>query len=355
MVKKDIMSISAPLPDVNASWVNALGASDIFLRFQEHLAQITDSERPILILGERGTGKELASQRIHYMSRRWDKPFVTLLCTALNPNLLEAELFGYEAGAFTGARERHKGYFEQADQGTLFLDEVADMPLPLQDKLLRALEYGMINRVGNTHSIRVDVRVVAATNKDVVRLAEEGHFRADLLDRLACEVVHVPPLRERGDDIALLARHFANKLVVELGSDLPEEAHFGPEALRQMETHQWPGNVRELKNVVERSVLRARSTGVHYLILDPFIPPWVEIQTKQEPLYGMEKQEEQPKILHDFDIGVAIGDLERRSVQTALVQARYRQTEAAKLLGLSYHQFRALYKRLRASYPEEFN
>ena len=353
------MAISVPSPNVNVFWVNALGASDVFLHFQEHLAQITDSERPILILGERGTGKELAAQRIHYMSRRWDKAFVTLLCTALSPNLLEAELFGYEAGAFTGARERHKGYFEQADQGTLFLDEVADMPLPLQDKLLRVLEYGMINRVGSTQSLRVDVRVVAATNKDVVRLAEEGLFRADLLDRLACEVVHVPPLRERGEDITLLARHFANRLVVELGeqvfSGLPEDARFGPEALRQMEMYRWPGNVRELKNVVERSVLRARSTEVHYLILDPFIPPWVDVQTQQDPLPVMENQEESLKIPHDFDIVAAIDDVERRSVQAALVQARYRQTEAAKLLGLSYHQFRALYKRLRAAYPEDFN
>ncbi len=336
--------------NVQAGWTDALGTSDAFLQFQEHVSQITDSKRPVLILGERGTGKELAAQRIHYMSRRWDRPFVTLLCTALNPNLLEAELFGYEEGAFTGARERRKGYFEYADQGTLFLDEVADMPLPLQDKLLRALEYGSLTRVGSTVSIHVDVRVVAATNRDVRGLVDQGLLRPDLLDRLACEVVHVPPLRERGEDIPLLARHFANKLAVELGSAiltrLSDGIRFGPEALRQMHSHAWPGNVRELKNAVERSLLRARGGEIERLVLDPYTPPWRRLPEKATPPQEtLRLPDIEQGIPPHFKLPQALQEFEQQAVRTALRQTRYKQTEAARLLGLSYHQFRALYKK----------
>ena len=177
--------------------VDALGTSEAFLAFQENVARAARADRPVLILGERGTGKELAVQRLHYLSPRWEGPFVTVLCPALSQTLLESELFGHEAGSFTGARGRHAGYFERADRGTLFLDEVADMPLPVQDRLLRVLEYGEFERVGGSAPVRVDVRVVAAANRDLPRLVEEGRFRADLLDRLAFEVLHVPPLRER--------------------------------------------------------------------------------------------------------------------------------------------------------------
>ena len=175
------------------SVADALGTSDIFLAFQENVARAARAERPVLVLGERGTGKELAAQRLHYLSPRWEGPLVTVLCPALSPTLLESELFGHEAGAFTGARGRHEGYFERANRGTLFLDEVADMPLPVQDKLLRVLEYGEFERVGGNAPVRVDVRIVAAANRDLPRLAAEGKFRADLLDRLAFDVLHVHP------------------------------------------------------------------------------------------------------------------------------------------------------------------
>ena len=334
-------------------WTDLLGNSDALLTFQEHLSRVTDSERPVLILGERGTGKELAAQRLHYMSRRWDKAFVTLLCTALNPNLLEAELFGHEAGAFTGARERRAGYFERADQGTLFLDEVADMPLPLQDKLLRVIEYGVLTRVGGTTEVRVDVRVVAATNRDVRRLAAEERLRPDLLDRLACEVLHVPPLRERGDDIVLLARHFADRMALELGEQRAEasDAHlvFSVEAERQLRDYAWPGNVRELKNVVERSVIRAQGSRVEQLLLDPYTPPWGgAIQASAvEAVAERTRDLAAPATLPPgFSLTRTIDAFERRLVCAALEQSRHRQTEAARLLGLSYHQFRGLYKKV---------
>ncbi len=244
------------------SVADALGTSDIFLAFQENVARAARAERPVLVLGERGTGKELAAQRLHYLSPRWEGPLVTVLCPALSPTLLESELFGHEAGAFTGARGRHEGYFERANRGTLFLDEVADMPLPVQDKLLRVLEYGEFERVGGNAPVRVDVRIVAAANRDLPRLAAEGKFRADLLDRLAFDVLHVPPLRERGEDRLLLARHFAARMAAELdigraGSSPGFDLRFGEEALRQMEEYAWPGNVRELRNAVERGVLHA--------------------------------------------------------------------------------------------------
>lgn len=395
---------------MTTEWTNALGTSEIFLDFQDRLALLAGTERPLLVMGERGTGKELAVQRLHYSSARWDKPLVTVLCPALSPALLESELFGHEAGAFTGARGRHPGFFERADKGTLFLDEVADMPLPLQDKLLRVLEYGSFERVGGVSPVQVDVRVVAATNRDLPGLAAQGGFRPDLLDRLAFDVLHVPPLRARREDKLLLARHFAAGMAMELGlTDGHESAEsegsdfsqlgpwFGKTARHQLDRYSWPGNVRELKNVVERTVARRRTIRLETLDLDPFLPPYrqqsdaghagpharstlpgseaysqayggydeiTSLENFNAPLNGDEMGGEDKKsdwimrnmfAKHDisqrldahFKLNAAVERLERNSLLTALHQAKYKQVGAARLLGLSYHQFRALYRKHR--------
>lgn len=338
---------------MDATWTDALGTSESFLQFQENLTRLADNDRPILVLGERGTGKELAVRRLHYLSPRWDKPLVTVLCPALSPGLLESELFGHEAGAFTGARGRRAGFFERADGGTLFLDEVADMPLPLQDRLLRVIEYGWFDRVGGVAPVRVDVRVVAATNRDLPRLASEGRFRSDLLDRLAFDVAHVPPLRARDEDSLLLARHFAARMAVELGLEdaFPAGPEFGKTALRQLEAHTWPGNVRELKNVVERSVARRRSLRVPELVMDPFVSPHAAPDTAAAGSQDGRQagSPDAPWGEGPLEVGFRLPDavarLERAALRQALRQARFRQSGAASLLGLTYHQFRALYRK----------
>ncbi|WP_373854686.1 sigma 54-interacting transcriptional regulator, partial [Lonsdalea populi] len=175
----------------------------------EQVSQLAQLNKPVLVIGERGTGKELIASRLHYLSPRWQGPFISLNCAALNENLLDSELFGHEAGAFTGAQKRHLGRFERADSGTLFLDELATAPMLVQEKLLRVIEYGVLERVGGGQSLQVDVRLVCATNDDLPALAAQGKFRADLLDRLAFDVVQLPPLRQRQQDIMLLADHFA--------------------------------------------------------------------------------------------------------------------------------------------------
>ncbi|MGD2014696.1 MAG: sigma 54-interacting transcriptional regulator, partial [Desulfobacterales bacterium] len=232
----------------------ALGQSEIFLAFQERLSRVAPVNRPTLLLGERGSGKELAANRLHYLSKRWQGPFLTLNCSALSQSLIESELFGYEKGAFTGAAQRRIGRFETADGGSLFLDEIGNIPIEVQEKILRVVEYSTFERVGSSESIEVDVRIIAATNADVKALVAKNLFKQDLLDRLSFEVLMVPPMRERKEDILLLVNHFAGRMAVELGwTEIPQ---FSPEAVRALEEYQWPGNVRELKNVVERAVYR---------------------------------------------------------------------------------------------------
>ena len=209
----------------------ALGQSEAFLEFQERLSRAAKVERPILLLGERGSGKELAASKLHYLSPRWQEPLVTLNCSALAPGLIESELFGHEAGAFTGAVSRRTGRFEAAHGGTLFLDEVGAVPVVVQEKILRVVEYGTFERVGNTEPIRVDVRIVGATNADLVGMAGEGSFKRDLLDRLSFEVLFLPPLRERQEDILLLSNHFASRMAHELGrEEVPELLGVGDDA-----------------------------------------------------------------------------------------------------------------------------
>jgi len=210
--QKGPMVISERIPDSRVPTTpitEALGQSEPFLDFQERLSRVAPVNRPVLLVGERGTGKELAASRLHFLSNRWQGPLVALNCAALSPTLIESELFGYERGAFTGAQQRRVGRFEAADEGTLFLDEIGTIPLEVQEKILRVVEYGTFERVGSPQSVEVDVRIIAATNADLGGLVERGRFKQDLLDRLSFEVLCLPPLRDRREDILLLARHFA--------------------------------------------------------------------------------------------------------------------------------------------------
>src|SRR5476649_747573 len=275
-----------------------LGDSAAFLDMLAHVSLVAPLDRPVLVVGERGTGKELVAARVNYLSPRWDKPFVKLNCAALAETLLDSELFGHEAGAFTGAQKRHLGRFERADGGTLFLDELATAPMLVQEKLLRVIEYGHLERVGGSQPLQVDVRLVCATNDDLPALAEAGKFRADLLDRLAFDVVQLPPLRERQQDIMLLAEHFAIQMCRELS--LPLFPGFTPYARNTLLQYRWPGNVRELKNVVERSMYRHGTSEFQLddIILNPF--------AKSSPVQETALSAESPTALPDLPIDLKL-------------------------------------------------
>ena len=319
---------------------DALGESSSFLDFQERLSRAATVDRALLLIGERGTGKELAVSKIHYLSARWQSPLIALNCAALAPTLVESELFGHEAGAFTGATRRRSGRFEAANQGTLFLDEIAVIPRPVQEKILRVIEYGEFERVGGSETLHVDTRVVGVTNVDLPALAADGTFRPDLLDRLAFDVVTVPPLRARPVDIPVLARAFALDMTRELGRPLfPGFTRAAEEALL---AHPWPGNVRELKNVVERTVYRAPpgEEPIARIAFDPFASPWRPGGTPGgAPGAGTEAQ-----VLPE-NFTAAVSAYARGILERALAECRHNRTDAAGRLGLGYHQFRRLLKK----------
>lgn len=322
---------------------NLLGEDNSFLEMLEQVSQLAPLDKPVLVIGERGTGKELIASRLHFLSHRWQAPFISLNCAALNENLLDSELFGHEAGAFTGAQKRHLGRFERADGGTLFLDELATAPMMVQEKLLRVIEYGELERVGGSQPLQVNVRLVCATNANLPQMAEDGTFRADLLDRLAFDVVRLPPLRERRSDIMLLAEQFAIQMCREL--QLPLFAGFTSDARQTLLGYHWPGNIRELKNAVERSVYRhgTSDTPVSQIILDPF-------QRKTETtVFCPEVKTSLPAL--PLDLRDWQHQQENALVEAALVQAKYHQKQAASLLGLTYHQLRALLKKHNISTP----
>ncbi len=334
------------------SHIEALGQSEPFLAFQEQLSRAAAVDRPALLLGERGTGKELAAARLHYLSPRWEGAFVTLHCAALAPSLVESELFGHEAGAFTGATRQRRGRFEAADGGALFLDEVQSMPLPVQEKMLRAVEYGLFERVGGSRPVSVNVRVIAAANQDLPAMAQQGKFREDLLDRLAFEVLTLPPLREREGDVFLLAEHFARRMSSELGRTAAPA--FSGRAREQLSQHRWPGNVRELKNTVERAVFHCAGDVIAELQLDPFASPFRlqntpaadEAAARREPSPPEQEGRRAPDVPNlPTVLTQAVQDLEQRHLAAALEHAKYNQRRAAELLGMTYHQFRGLYRR----------
>lgn len=313
---------------------NLLGEANRFLEVLEQVSRLAPLSKPVLIIGERGTGKELIANRLHYLSSCWQGPFISLNCAALNENLLDTELFGHEAGAFTGAQKRHPGRFERADGGTLFLDELATAPMLVQEKLLRVIEYGELERVGGSQPLQVNVRLVCATNADLPQLVDDGTFRADLLDRLAFDVVLLPPLRERQSDIMLMADHFAIQMCREL--KLPLFPGFTERARETLLHYRWPGNIRELKNVVGRSVYRHGSSEIPLdeIVIDPF-----HRQITREPQPTNESVA-LPLDLRQFQLSQ-----EKDLLQQSLQQARFNQKQAAELLGLTYHQLRALLKK----------
>ncbi|GAA0589020.1 phage shock protein operon transcriptional activator [Caenispirillum bisanense] len=326
-----------------------LGESPAFQAMLAEVSALAPVPRPLLVMGERGTGKELIAARLHYLSPRWDRPFVKVNCAALSETLLDAELFGHEAGAFTGATRRRLGRFEAADGGTLFLDEIGTMAPAVQEKVLRAVEYGEFERLGSSATVRVDVRVIGATNADLPAMAAAGEFRADLLDRLAFAVIALPPLRRRREDIPLLADHFARGMTRDLGR--PFFAGFTDAALARLCDHPWPGNVRELKNAVERAVALADDpeAPVADLSLDPFAtlsPP------PAAPTRRPETEPPAPKAeAGEFDVAeaggfdAAVDAYARRLLDRALAAARFNQREAARRLGMDYHRFRRLLRK----------
>ncbi|TXG83869.1 MAG: phage shock protein operon transcriptional activator [Sphingomonadales bacterium] len=320
-----------------------VGQSAAFLDAMEHASAVAGLNRPVLVIGERGTGKELVAERVHRLSARWDQPFLQMNCAALSDTLIDAELFGYEAGAFTGAARARAGRFEEADGGTLFLDEIATLSSQAQEKLLRVIEYGQLQRIGSNKTLTVDVRVVGATNEDLPALAARGRFRADLLDRLSFDVVTLPPLRARADDIPLLADFFGRRMAAELG--WRRYPGFSPGAQEQLLAHDWPGNVRELKNVVERAVYRwgDPDSPVARLAFDPFESPWRPRPASLNPSPAQEQVRAapslpNPEVPSDFRASVAAYECD--VLTRALNAARYNQRAAASALGLSYDQFR---------------
>lgn len=325
-----------------------VGQSPEFLALLEHVSMAAPLSKPVLLIGERGTGKELIAARLHYLSKRWDRAFIKLNCAALAESLLESELFGYEPGAFTGATRKHAGRFELAHRGTLFLDELATMSPRVQEKLLRVLEYGEFERLGGRETLRVDVRVIGATNADLPKLAERGEFRADLLDRLAFDVITLPPLRLRQSDILPLAEHYATRMARELKREY--FAGFTHAAQHALRSYSWPGNVRELKNVIERAVYRSIEPleAIHTLVFDPFASPYVSqaaaiAEPLSLPILEAVHATAPPQTLAD-----EVAALELNRLQAALRAAGFHQRKAAQLLGLSYHQLRGYLRK----YPQ---
>ncbi|MBN2123784.1 MAG: phage shock protein operon transcriptional activator [Deltaproteobacteria bacterium] len=329
----------------------AHGQSEAFLGFQERLSRVAPIDRPVLLIGERGSGKELAASRLHFLSRRWEGPLVALNCSALNPSLIESELFGYEKGAFTGAEKRRVGRFETADGGTLFLDEIGILPMEVQEKILRVVEYGAFERVGSSEPVEADVRIIAATNADLVALASRGQFKQDLLDRLSFEVLFVPPLRERKGDVLLLANHFAARMAYELGWE--EIPRFDDTAEADLEAYGWPGNVRELKNLVERAVYRSDTPLIRDIVFDPFRSPY----NVTHPGKGGAQEVTAPAlapstaVVSRSSLREQVAELEIRLIREALRESRHNQRRAAKILGLTYHQFRGLHRKYRQRLP----
>ena len=331
-----------------------IGEAPAFHAMLAHVSQAATVDRPVLVIGERGTGKELVASRLAYLSPRWDRPFLKLNCAALSEQLLDSELFGHEAGAYTGAQRRRQSRFEMADGGTIFLDEIATASLAVQEKLLRVAEYGTFERVGGNETITVDVRLIGATNADLPALARAGRFRPDLLDRLSFDVINVPPLRARPEDILRLAEHFARRMTAELKRNY--FAGFGPEAEAQLMAHEWPGNVRELRNAVERSVARMDrpERRLDTVVIDPFgSPGWTRLAGPALVEEAPARPAAAPALAAPAapvpqagaaDTGENFAErtrvFEARLLREALEATRFNQKQAATRLGLTYYQFR---------------
>ncbi len=301
-----------------------IGESETIKRAVSEVQRVAQTEATVLLLGESGTGKELFARAVHHLSDRRDKPFVAVNCAAIPETLIENELFGHERGAFTGANDRRLGKFELASTGTVFLDEIGELPLAVQGKLLRAIEEKVVDRIGGRAPVPVDVRVVAATNKDLKAAVENGEFRRDLFFRLAVFPLEIPPLRERGQDILMLAKHFAAQLGKELRK---REATLSEASCAALQAHHWPGNVRELENAIERACILSDT-----MVLEP---KDLGLATAG----GTNKEE-----LNLFDLSGSLADVgqralrfvERNKIREALGQAQGNKARAADELGISY-------------------
>jgi DNA-binding NtrC family response regulator len=299
------------------------------------IERVAPVPRPVLVLGPRGTGKELVARAIHTLSPRASEPFITINCAAVAESLLESELFGHEEGAFTGATKQKEGKFELADGGTLFLDEIGNMSLEFQAKILRVLEYQRFERVAGSESIQVNVRVIAATNADLKQAMAEGKFRPDLYDRLAFEVLYLPPLADRMQDVPPLAAYFLGRFRQEVAGITVRE--IAAEAFDRLAQYDFPGNIRELKNVVERAVYMSQGEVLTATDIDGALPP----EAQGAPVSsgaGFLDDPSQPLVER-------VDAFEAWLCKDALERTRYRQKEAAALLGLSYDQFRQRYRK----------
>ena len=298
-----------------------LGASQPMQAVYEMITRVAPTDASVFFIGESGTGKDLAAQTLHIISKRSKAPFMPLNCGAISPTLIESELFGHERGSFTGAARRHKGYFERSHTGTLFLDEITEMPIELQVKLLRVLETGQLNRIGGDQPVEVDVRVIAATNRDPHKAVSDGKLREDLLYRLQVFPIHMPPLRERNEDVQLLADHFLGQLNERQGS----AKRFTDDSMERLRSHSWPGNVRELKNVVHRAFIMADQ----------------EITPRSLPREVGGDSGFQRSL--NFQVGSSIEDVEKRLIMATLEAYGGNKRKTADILGVS---LKTLYNRL---------
>jgi DNA-binding NtrC family response regulator len=301
-----------------------LGESEVIKRAVADTQRVAQTEATVLLLGESGTGKELFARAVHHLSNRRDKPFVAINCAAIPETLIENELFGHERGAFTGANDRRQGKFELASSGTVFLDEIGELPLSVQGKLLRAIEEKVVDRIGGRAPLTVDVRVVAATNKDLKTAVENGQFRGDLFFRLAVFPLEVPPLRDRGEDIILLARHFASQLGKELRG---REASLSEEAIASLRRHNWPGNVRELENAIERACILSDTMTLQPNDLGLGVAGAKESETLQE----LDLSGTLSDVAHR-----ALRLVEGRKILEALIANDRNKSKTAEDLGISY-------------------
>jgi Nif-specific regulatory protein len=309
---------------------NILGNSNKMREVFQMISQVSKSNATVLIRGESGTGKELAANSIHYNSHRAKKAFVKVNCAALPVNLIESELFGHEKGAFTGAIKQKQGKFELANKGTIFLDEIGAITLEVQASLLRVLQEKEFERVGGQRTLKTDVRVVAATNKNLEVAVEEGTFRGDLYYRLNVFPIYLPPMRERKTDILLLADHFLEKYGKENGKDI---RRFSTPAIDMLMNYHWPGNVRELENCIERAVLLCEEGVIHSYHLPPTLQTGVESDTL--PALSLEE---------------AVGNLEREMIIDALKNTRGNISQAADILQTTVRKFAYKAKRYGVSY-----
>ena len=309
---------------------NILGDSPKIRELRQLIQTVAPTDATVLILGESGTGKELIAGAIHFHSRRASAHYIRLNCAAIPETLLESELFGYERGAFTGAHRTKRGYVEEADGGTIFLDEIGDMSRPLQAKLLRFLEDGSFTRVGGTQELRVQVRLIAATNRNIVEAIKKGEFREDLFHRLNVMQFRPPPLRERGTDIALLARNFLRVFALKMGRTEKDVKDISPLAMHALQAHSWPGNVRELRNVIERAVILEPSEFIQPASLPDFE---VESRLRDGPVEksGSSRRGSLPEALLRF---------EKEMILDALEASDGSLSKAAAGLDLSRHSLR---------------